>query len=153
VADASTVWLRRVRRSDMATHFEHQRDPAANRMAGMPPRDRRAFNAAWARLLGDPGVIVRTIVAGDEVVGSALSFVRDGEREVGYWIGREHWGQGIATAALGHLLGQVPDRPLFARVAGDNHASRRVLEKHGFTAVGEVHDGVADIQLVVMRLD
>jgi len=60
-----------------------------------------------------------------------------GEREVTYWIGRSHWGKGIATSALRAFLAVDLSRPLHARVAYDNVASRRVLEKCGFVFVSE----------------
>lgn len=56
--------------------------------------------------------------------------------EVGYWLGREFWGQGLATEALRTLLAHAVDDLGFTRftagVAVDNPASRRVLEKVGF---------------------
>jgi RimJ/RimL family protein N-acetyltransferase len=52
--------------------------------------------------------------------------------ELGYWLARAWWGQGIATRAVGLLLHEVSRRPLFATVAAHNHASLRVLAKHGF---------------------
>ena len=57
--------------------------------------------------------------------------------EVTYWLGKSYWGQGIATQALTAFLDMVQVRPIFARVAKDNPASRRVLEKCGFTVCGE----------------
>jgi RimJ/RimL family protein N-acetyltransferase len=51
---------------------------------------------------------------------------------IGYWLGREHWGRGIATDALREFLELVDERPLQATVAHANHASVRVLEKNGF---------------------
>jgi RimJ/RimL family protein N-acetyltransferase len=48
---------------------------------------------------------------------------------VTYWIGRSYWGKGIATDALTAFLAVDRSRPLQARVASDNVASRRVLEK------------------------
>ncbi|MGE4554083.1 MAG: GNAT family N-acetyltransferase [Desulfovibrionaceae bacterium] len=59
--------------------------------------------------------------------------------EVGYWIGRAHWGRGHATEALGLLLDQ--GRLLGAREAAavtfaGNAASERVLEKNGFHRTG-----------------
>lgn len=56
---------------------------------------------------------------------------------VGYWIGREFWGRGIASAALGQFLRAEVARPLNARVAKHNTASIRVLRKAGFVLVGE----------------
>ena len=66
-----------------------------------------------------------------------MSFEMCGERSVCYWLGREHWGQGWATRGLQAFLDQHSERPLFARVAHDNLASIRVLEKCGFVRVGQ----------------
>jgi RimJ/RimL family protein N-acetyltransferase len=119
-------------------------------MAAVPSRDRAAFDAHWARVLVDPTAVVRTILADGEVAGSVVSFLRAGERQVGYWIARERWGEGIATAALAQLLEDLTERPLFARVAAHNHGSLRVLEKCGFRPVGdEREDGV---RIGVLRL-
>jgi RimJ/RimL family protein N-acetyltransferase len=71
-----------------------------------------------------------------EVVGHAGVFGPPEEREVTYWIGREHWGRGAATAALRELLSIVPEGRLRARAAADNGGSIRVLEKCGFVATG-----------------
>jgi RimJ/RimL family protein N-acetyltransferase len=60
-----------------------------------------------------------------------------GEPEVSYWIGREFWGMGVASKALSLFLSFVDTRPLSARVAKDNLASLRVLEKCGFVRSGE----------------
>lgn len=76
--------------------------------------------------------ITRTIVVGGEVVGSIGSWEADGERAVGFWVGRAHWGKGYATAALGAYLDVDPHRPMYAHVADHNVGSRRVLEKCGF---------------------
>ncbi len=57
--------------------------------------------------------------------------------EVTYWLGKEFWGKGVATLALGELLKLVADRPIFARAAADNIGSVKVLEKCGFTMVGK----------------
>ena len=54
---------------------------------------------------------------------------------VGYWIGKEHWGRGIASAALRLYLDVDRHRPLLATVAEHNAGSRRVLEKAGFELV------------------
>jgi RimJ/RimL family protein N-acetyltransferase len=61
---------------------------------------------------------------------------RTGERQVTYWIGREYWGRGAATAELREVLDAVRDRPLHARAAADNGGSIRVLEKCGFVVTG-----------------
>jgi RimJ/RimL family protein N-acetyltransferase len=58
---------------------------------------------------------------------------------VSYWIGREFWGRGVATAALAALVAEVKERPLHALVAEHNVGSIRVLEKCGFVLSPE-HD-------------
>src|SRR5829696_9254215 len=135
------VLLRDVTEGDLPIFFEQQRDPAANRMAAFTakdPADRAAFMAKWAKILGDDSITKRTILFGGQVAGSVSAFVApwSGELEVTYWIGREFWGQGIATKALAALLSAVKTRPLYARAAKDNIASLRVLEKCGFTIAG-----------------
>ena len=54
------------------------------------------------------------------------------QRLRGYWIGREHWGRGVATEALTQFTHQVTARPLYAHVAVHNAGSIRVLEKCAF---------------------
>ncbi len=59
---------------------------------------------------------------------------------LGYWIGRRHWGKGYATEAIGALVDHAFAIHDAERVGGgtfhDNPASRRVLEKLGFSAAG-----------------
>ena len=123
--------LREVRDSDLPIFFEHQADPEANRMANFPAREREVFMAHWAKILDGSGT-ERTIEVDGEVAGNMVSWVHDGERDVGYWIGREYWGRGVATAALGIFVTVLEERPLFAHVAEHNIGSIRVLEKTGF---------------------
>ena len=70
------------------------------------------------------------------MAGNVVSFVQSGEREVGYWIGKEYWGKGVATQALSAFLDQIDTRPLYAHVARHNIGSIRVLEKCGFRISG-----------------
>jgi RimJ/RimL family protein N-acetyltransferase len=137
----SGILLRDVTEDDLSIFFEDQMDPEAAHMAAFPSRDREAFMAHWTRILGDETVITKTIVFDGEVAGNVVSFEWSGRREVGYWIGRRHWGKGIATTALSAFLDHDTRRPLFAGVAKHNLASIRVLEKCGFTIVDE---GVGD---------
>jgi RimJ/RimL family protein N-acetyltransferase len=99
--------------------------------------DRVAFDTHRVKVLADPGITIRTILVDGQVAGSVLCHPWGGEPELSYWLGREFWGRGIATKALELFLDVVRVRPLFARVAKDNTASIRVLEKNGFTPSGE----------------
>jgi len=136
----SNVELRAVIESDLPVFLIQQQDPQATAMAAFPARDRDAHFAHWASILADQTNILRTIVVDGEVAGNIVSWDQAGKREVGYWLGREFWGRGIATRALSLFLEQVAARPLYAYVAKHNLASRRVLEKCGFVVIGA--DGV-----------
>jgi RimJ/RimL family protein N-acetyltransferase len=126
------VALRETIDADLGTLFEFQADPEASAMAAFPSRDMPAFLERQARIRANPSAITRTIVAGARVVGSIGSWEVEGERAVGFWIGRDHWGNGYATAALRALLDIDLHRPMYAHVADHNIGSRRVLEKCGF---------------------
>lgn len=101
-------------------------------MANFEARDRDAFMAHWAKTLREDSVVVRTIEVEGRVAGNIVSWEHDGERDVGYWIGHDHWGKGVATAALTAFLVELDTRPLHAHVAAHNIGSIRVLEKCGF---------------------
>jgi Acetyltransferase (GNAT) domain len=75
------------------------------------------------------------VVVDDEVAGTIGSWGDPGEREVTNWIGRSYWGKGDRDLRPRRLLTVDPSRPLHARVAYDNVASRRVLEKCGFRVI------------------
>jgi len=113
-------------------------------MAAFPPRERDAFMEHWGSILQDASGVHRTIELDGAVAGFVVLFGFEGRREVGYWVGREFWGRGIATRALAAFLDEVPERPIYAGVAETNVASIRVLEKCGFTvaeANAEEHPG------------
>ena len=127
--------LRDVVESDLDAFYEHQREPEATEMALFPARDREAFDAHWQRILADDSLIKKTIVHDGQVAGNIGCWEQDGRRLIGYWVGKEFWGRGLATRALAEFVEDLP-RPLHAWVAGSNVGSIRVLEKCGFVAVG-----------------
>ena len=59
--------------------------------------------------------------------------------EIGYWVGRRHWGDGIATEAARALIDHGFETTAIHAVTGScrviNDASRRVLEKSGLRYV------------------
>jgi RimJ/RimL family protein N-acetyltransferase len=60
--------------------------------------------------------------------------------EVGYWLGRRFWGRGVVTEALraatSHAFAELGMHRVFALPFVRNDASRRVLEKAGYTLEG-----------------
>lgn len=130
---SNEIRLRNIRPDDLPIFFEHQLDADATRMAGFPSRDRAAFDAHWANnIFGNSTAVTRTILLDGEVAGNIGSWQQDDLRLVGYWIGKEYWGRGVATEALALFLRIVTSRPLYAHVVKHNVASIRVLEKCGF---------------------
>jgi RimJ/RimL family protein N-acetyltransferase len=131
------VRLRDVTEADLLIFFAQQLDPEATQMAALPSRSRENFLAHWTRILADNSILIKTILFDGAVAGNIVCFDQLGERDVGYWLGKEYWGKGIATRALAEFLNYIDTRPLYAHVAKHNIASRRVLEKCGFIVSGE----------------
>ena len=149
--------LRDVEPADLDAFFEHQADPEATAMALFPARDREAFDAHWRKVLADDSNVIRTIVDDGAVAGNIGCWEQDGKRLVGYWVGREFWGRGLATAALSELAAGIPERPLHAWVVTSNVGSIRVLEKCGFVEVerraGHDEHAAEVIEEILYRLD
>jgi len=159
------VTLREVMDSDLPIFFEQESDLDARYMAAFTSEDRNdreAFMAHWAKIRSNSSSVERTILAAGQVAGSIVSWSEvdaggESTREVGYWLGKAFWGQGIATRALALFIRELPTRPLYAHAAKDNLASIRVLEHCGFTLCEE---GVyysqarrAEIAEVLLKLD
>jgi RimJ/RimL family protein N-acetyltransferase len=142
----ATVTLRQVVEDDLPIFHRHQSDPVALAMAQVPARDEAAYLARWRGFLEDEAFGKRTVLADGALAGQVISFDRDGVRELGYWIGREFWGQGIARAAVQQYLAIERRRPLHAVVAEPNAASRRILASCGFVEQGR-KDGVLRYRL------
>ena len=85
--------------------------------------------------------VVATAVP-EQLVGCAGIRVDTGSRsgDLGYWVGRRHWNNGIAGEAARRLshwaLANLPVDRLTAQVATDNPASVAVLRRIGFREVG-----------------
>jgi RimJ/RimL family protein N-acetyltransferase len=75
------------------------------------------------------------------MIGSAGYFRRrSGAAEIGFWLGRNHWGLGFATEAAAAVVrygfGVDGYTDFSSAHFADNRASGRVLEKLGFEPVG-----------------
>lgn len=86
-------------------------------------------------------VTLPTRQAPAEIIGSVALGQGDEGVELGYWIARNHWGQGFATEAtravlnLAKVLGHAR---VWAGHFLDNPAAGRVLRKIGFVPTGKV---------------
>lgn len=83
-----------------------------------------------------------------------LICIADGEAELGYRVGRDFAGRGLATEAVRdacRLASSAYDlKRLRATTTADNHGSRKVLLRSGFTIIGETTiDGRAGHQFAL----
>lgn len=65
-----------------------------------------------------------------------------GRGDVGYWLGRQYWRQGLMSEALGGLIGLCSSELGYAKVEAavfvDNEAGRRLAERVGFELEGVI---------------
>ena len=136
--DMFKLELRKSIESDLDIFFTNQLDQEANYLAAFTskdPTDKNAYMGKWKKLLGDKTINMQTIIFNGKIAGCVVKFEIEGEPEITYWIGKEFWGQGIATNALKDFLLIEKVRPILGRVAFDNFSSQRVLEKCGFEKI------------------
>jgi len=136
------IKLRNVRKADLPDLFDQQNDAGAHQMVGITshePDDREAYFNKWERILPDPDVNTRAILYDGRIAGNIHCFLAPWSQkwEVGYWLGREFWGLGIASKALKQFLEIEKRRPLFATASAHNKASVAVLEKCGFEKIAK----------------
>jgi len=134
----TNILLRPVTETDLPILFQQQLDPEAVAMSAYPSKDRGEFMRHWEGILKNKNVTARTILYKEKVAGHILCW-KEGkyEQRVGYWVGKEFWRRGIASAAVTEFLVHVKIRPLYAEVANHNAASKRVLEKNEFELLNE----------------
>ena len=102
--------------------------------------DAEAFLAAPRDPVMPSFLITERTDGAPRIVGSCgLGRRPSGSVEMGYWIGRQHWGKGFATEASRALI-EIAKALKLPRLEAshflDNPASGRVLEKLGFVATG-----------------
>lgn len=123
-------------------------DPEVARWTGVPPEHDEAAARRWIAgeehrrqrgLALDLVVDTGGTVAGE--VGLAGLGRRPGTAEVGWWLGADHRGRGLAAAAVQLFAewatAELSLDVLLARCHHDNPASAAVARRAGFAAVGE----------------
>lgn len=102
----------------------------------------------WTITLKGNDIAIGTVAAGEKRQGNVT--------ELGYMLGRAHWGGGIAAEAVSAVIDRIfaeGQRRVFADTDPDNAPSRALLEKLGFKLEGylreewETHIGVRDTVL------
>jgi len=133
--------LRPWREDDAQALFRLAADPLVGPPAGWAVHTDVEYSRRIIRdVLGEEGTFAVCIRdRGDEPVGSVGYFRRAGIPdgvEIGYWIGRDFWGQGYIPEAvnclLDHLFGQTDCPRVWCSHFVGNEKSKRVIEKCGF---------------------
>ena len=151
------MMLREITVADLSVLYEHQADPVAARMAAFTSRELPAFMEHWkTKILANKTGCSRVIVSDGRVVGHIVTWTQGEQRLIGYWIGRDAWGGGLASAAVAEFVAKVDLlRPIDALVATSNPGSIRVLQKCGFELVPDWRvtgeDGIEEVTYRLAR--
>lgn len=139
--------LRSYRDDDVEALSRHASNPNVTRFLRdhFPQPYTRSDAEAWIRHVRerDPETIFAIATAG-ELIGNVGLYPQDDvyrlSAELGYWLGEDHWGRGIASGAVKAICEVAFSRSdmvrIYASVFENNVASCRVLEKCGFTLEG-----------------
>jgi [ribosomal protein S5]-alanine N-acetyltransferase len=137
--DKKKIELVKTTINDLETLFIFQLDKEANYLAAFTskdPTDKTTYMEKWTKLLTDNSINIQTILFNGKIAGSIAKYEIESTPEITYWIGKDFWGQGIATSALKKFLKIEKVRPIYGRVVFDNFSSQKVLEKCGFKKIG-----------------
>ena len=137
--------LRRWKDSDAEDLYQYAKDPEVGPIAGWPPHQsidesreviRNVFNGkeAYAICLKTDGKAIGAIEL--KLNGHTDLTDRDDECELGYWLGKPFWGQGIMPEAvreiLRHAFEDIGMTTVWVGYYEGNSKSKRVQEKSGF---------------------
>ena len=137
--------LRRWEDSDAENLYEYAKDPDVGPIAGWPPHQsvdesrnviRNVFQGkeAYAICLKTDEKAIGAIEL--KLNGHTDMTDRDDECELGYWLGKPFWGQGIMPEAvkeiLRHAFEEIGMTKVWAGYYEGNSKSKRVQEKCGF---------------------
>lgn len=93
-------------------------------------------------LNGNSLILAITLKDSGLLIGSLGIYInkRHNHAELGYWIGKEYWGNGFCTEAvqgiIKHAFQQMNINKLFAYFLHRNQASGKVLKNNGFVSEG-----------------
>ena len=141
--------VRLLAEADLPALFEVNADEAVTSLLPYATWTSPADADAWFKRMRDlqaTGLALQFVVAdkaSDKAIGTCLLFRLEEvshRAELGYVLGRAHWGRGLMQEALSALLdrafGPMALRRLEAEVDTRNPASARLLQRLGFSREG-----------------
>ncbi len=142
ILETDRLLLRPWRESDAAACCRWASDPRVGRMCGWKPHESEEESLEVIRsILSTPLTYAVTVKGSDEAIGSIDLHPTTrpetmGHLALGYWLGAPHWGNGYIPEAGRALLDtafSLGAREIWVSHFADNHQSRRVIHKLGFT--------------------
>lgn len=142
--ETQRLLLRPWREEDAADLYEYAKDPEVGPPAGWPPHTSIENSRQIIReILSAPETYAVCLKNGKAIgsIGLMMKDVttmtdRDDECELGYWIGKPFWGQGLIPEAarelLRHAFEELGMGAVWCGYYEGNEKSRRVQEKLGF---------------------
>lgn len=95
----------------------------------------------WINSLKVNNLQFNIFLANSLIGGVGLKKDQNSNHRLGYWLGKDYWGNGYATEACSELVAYVSKelkiKKIEARYMTENKSSARVLEKLGFKEVGK----------------
>lgn len=144
--------LRRWTEQDAAALYKYASDPDVGPQAGWPVHQSVGFSKEVIRkVFTNDRTWAIVLKSTNEPIGCigyythATSNIHIGENacEVGYWVGKPYWNQGVCTEALQSFLDYCIRVKHFQNIWADhfvgNPASGRVMEKCGFHDTGRLN--------------
>lgn len=143
--ETSRLILRPWREEDAESLFRYASDPAVGPIAGWPPHTDVEHSRQIIRTVFSAAETYAVVLKKDEQPVGSIGLISHqnssltrgaGQAELGYWIGRPFWGQGLIPEAANALLRRGFEELGLTCIWGGyfdgNERSRRVMEKCGF---------------------
>lgn len=138
--------LRTWQPDDDVSLFKYASDPDIGPVAGWATHTSVEHSREIIRtVFGAPETYAVVLKETGEAVGSCgimfanslhTAEMKPGEAEIGYWIGKQYWGQGLIPEAVGRLLSRCFNElgleAVWCGYYDGNIKSKRVCEKSGF---------------------
>lgn len=147
------IKLREWKSSDLSSLLKHADNPhiASFMTNAFPhPYTQRDGEAFLNRVSSLKSGLILAIDLDGEAIGSIGVFPQEDieckNAEMGYWLGEAFWSKGIITRAVSMMIPIAFEKfdidRIYARPFGNNPASKRVLEKCGFSLEATIRKGV-----------
>lgn len=145
ILETGRLILRRWNEDDAESLYEYARDVETGPAAGWPPHhDKEESRLIISTLFSAPEVYAICLKDDNRAIGCIELMLkghtdltsRDGECELGYWLGRPFWGRGLMPEAVKEMLRRAFEdlgmKKVWCAYYDGNIRSKRVQEKTGF---------------------